>query len=101
MLHFGYARINNCAESLIFVEPTLQPSFCQIVMASYGINQEGPGPMYTESLPLNDPYPEHVVDPSAGPRLPGEQFAPLAAFPLRFSLASFVRLLGNPTVARW
>jgi len=66
MLHFGYARINNCAESLIFVEPTLQPSFCQIVMASYGINQKGPGPMYTESLPLNDPYPEHVVDTSEG-----------------------------------
>jgi len=47
---------------LIFVEPALEPSFCQIVMASCGINQAGIGPMYTESPPLSDAYPENDAD---------------------------------------
>ena len=47
---------------MIFAEPALEPSFCQIVMASCGINRAGLGPMYTESPPLNDAYPENDVD---------------------------------------
>ena len=47
---------------MIFVEPALEPSFCQIVMASCGINRAGLGPMYTESPPLKGAYPEHDVD---------------------------------------
>jgi hypothetical protein len=70
---------------LIFVEPALEPSFCQIVMASCGINRAGLGPMHTESQPLKGAYPEHDVDaaerispnkahrlrPNAFPRSPG------------------------------
>ena len=47
---------------MIFIEVALEPSFCQIVMASCGINRAGLGPMYTESPPLNGAYPEHDVD---------------------------------------
>jgi hypothetical protein len=47
---------------LIFVEPALEPSFCQIVMASCSVNRAGLGPMYTESPPLNGAYPENDAD---------------------------------------
>ena len=47
---------------MIFIEPALEPSFCQMVMASCCINQAGLGPMYTESPPLNGAYPENDAD---------------------------------------
>lgn len=47
---------------MIFVEPALEPSFCQIVLASCSINRAGLGPMYNESPPLSGAYPENDAD---------------------------------------